>query len=98
VPLRTPNGDDLMAHVVTGACQGCTHTLCVTVCPCDCFRDGGDMLYIDPDSCTDCELCTGECPESAIFFEGDVPVEQQQFIQMNAERAPNFPEITETKT
>ncbi len=86
-----------MPHVVTGACIGCKHTECVTVCPVDCFHEGADMLYIDPDTCTDCDLCVAECPEGAIFFDADVPDDQQKFIALNAERALDFPNITEKK-
>src|SRR5262245_29701498 len=38
-----------MAYVVTAPCFGCKYTDCVTVCPCDCFHEGDQMLYIDPD-------------------------------------------------
>lgn len=87
----------LMAHVVTGACIGCKHTECVTVCPVDCFHEGEDMLYIHPEVCVDCDLCVHECPESAIFADEEVPDDQKGFIALNAERAPNYPNITEKK-
>ena len=38
-----------MAFVVTEPCFGCKYTDCVVVCPCDCFREGEQMLFIDPD-------------------------------------------------
>jgi hypothetical protein len=37
-----------MAYVVTEPCFGCKYTDCVVVCPCDCFREGEQMLFIDP--------------------------------------------------
>ena len=37
-----------MAYVVTEPCFGCKYTDCVVVCPCDCFHEGDQMLFIDP--------------------------------------------------
>ena len=48
-----------MTHVVTEACIKCKYTDCVDVCPVDCFREGPNMLVIDPDECIDCTLCDG---------------------------------------
>ena len=45
-----------MPFVVGSPCVGCKDTACVTVCPVDCFYEGPDMLYIDPDECIDCAL------------------------------------------
>jgi ferredoxin len=53
------------------------------------------MLVIDPDECIDCTLCVAECPVEAIFAEDDVPVEQREFIAVNAELAKAWPAITE---
>jgi len=52
---------------------------------------------IDPDECIDCTLCEPECPIEAIHAEDDVPDEQQQYIQLNAELAKIWPVITEKK-
>ena len=38
-----------MAYVVTEPCFGCKYTDCVVVCPCDCFHEGEEMLFIDPE-------------------------------------------------
>ena len=86
-----------MAFVVTAPCHGCKDTACVAVCPCDCFREGADMLYIDPDECIDCAACVPECPVEAIFFEDDVPPEWRAFVDLNAELAPKLPPITEAR-
>lgn len=86
-----------MAFVVTQACFGCKYTDCVLVCPVDAFREGEQMLYIDPDVCIDCGLCPAECPVEAIFQDTDVPAEQQEFIALNAEMSKQCPEITEKK-
>lgn len=87
-----------MAMVVTAPCNGCKYTDCVTVCPTDCFHEGETMLYIDPDSCVDCEACIQECPVGAIFHEDNVPVEWRQYIALNREMAAVLPVITERRT
>jgi ferredoxin len=86
-----------MSHVVTSACFGCKYTDCVVVCPVEAFREGEQMLYIDPETCIDCELCVPECPVEAIFAEDDVPEEERSFIQLNAEMAASSPLITDQK-
>ena len=87
-----------MAHVVTQPCFGCKYTDCVVVCPCDCFREGENMLYIDPEPCIDCEQCVHECPVSAIYYDDNVPADWREFIALNAEMAPLSPPITQKKT
>ena len=62
-----------MTYVVIESCIKCKYTDCVDVCPVDCFREGPNMLVIDPDECIDCTLCVAECPVEAIFAEDDVP-------------------------
>ncbi|MDX3907255.1 MAG: ferredoxin family protein [Pigmentiphaga sp.] len=87
-----------MTHVVTENCIKCKYTDCVDVCPVDCFREGPNFLVIDPDECIDCAVCIPECPANAILAEEDVPAEQMQFIQLNAELAQSWPSITRTKS
>jgi len=87
-----------MTHVVTKACFGCKYTDCVTVCPVDCFHEGEQMLYINPEVCIDCQQCVVECPVEAIFPDDDVPEEQVSFIRLNAEMSAVTPTITEQKT
>lgn len=86
-----------MAHVVTAPCFGCKHTDCVVVCPCECFREGEQMLYIEPDDCIDCTACATECPTQAIFQEESVPEEWREFIALNREMARTSPPITTRK-
>ena len=86
-----------MAHVVCEPCVGCKYTDCVAVCPSECFYEGEDMLYIDPDECIDCEACVPECPVEAIFREDNVPEKWKGYIALNAEMAPKCPPITEKK-
>lgn len=85
-----------MTFVVTSNCQRCRFTDCVAVCPVECFHGGEDMLYIDPDECIDCGACVPECPVEAIYDETEVPEDQQKWIQINADKAPDLPAITET--
>jgi ferredoxin len=86
-----------MTYVVTETCIKCKYTDCVDVCPVDCFREGPNMLVIDPDECIDCTLCVAECPVEAIFAEDDVPDAQREFIQLNAELAKVWKPIIEKK-
>ena len=86
-----------MAFVVTRKCIGCKDTACVTVCPCECFHEGPEMLYIDPEACIDCAACMPECPADAIFHEDDVPDEFKADIELNQNMVQKYPVITETK-
>ena len=87
-----------MAMVVTEPCFGCKYTDCVVVCPCESFREGESMLFIDPVHCIDCEACIPECPVEAIFYEDDVPEQWREYIKLNREMAAVCPAITEKKT
>lgn len=82
-----------MAFVVTQACFGCKFTDCVVVCPCESFREGEQMLFIDPESCVECDACLPECPVEAIFYEANVPADQTDFIKLNADMAKVCPPI-----
>jgi len=88
-----------MTHVVGEACIQCKYTDCVDVCPVDCFREGENMLVIDPDECIDCAVCIPECPVNAIFSEDELPQSQSHFLQINAELAqqPHWSSITRRK-
>ena len=52
--------------------------------PVDCFREGPNMLVIDPEECIDCTLCVAECPVDAIYSEDDLPDDQKDFLEINA--------------
>ena len=79
-----------MTYVVTESCIKCKYTDCVDVCPVDCFKEGPNMLVIDPDECIDCTLCVAECPVEAIFAEDDVPDSQQEWTALNKELAAGW--------
>ena len=86
-----------MTYVVTQSCIKCKYTDCVDVCPVDCFVEGPNFLAIDPEECIDCTLCVAECPVEAIYADDDVPDDQKDFIELNAELAKEWPSITERK-
>ena len=79
-----------MPFVVGSPCVGCKDTACVTVCPVDCFYEGPDMLYIDPDECIDCALCEPECPVNAIWSDDELPPEQIPFLEINEKGAEKY--------
>lgn len=87
-----------MAFVVTAACFGCKHTECVVVCPCESFHEGESMVYINPESCIDCEACASVCPTEAIFPQDQVPSEMTEFITLNREMSAILPVILERRT
>lgn len=83
-----------MTHVVTESCIKCRYTDCVDVCPVDCFKVGPNFIVIDPDECIDCAVCIPECPVNAIYPEEDVPADQREFIEINAQLSQHWPVIT----
>ena len=86
-----------MTFVVGENCINCKHTDCVEVCPVDCFYEGPNFLVIHPDECIDCALCEPECPVEAIFADDELPENQQQLLEMAAELAESWPNISEKK-
>lgn len=86
-----------MAYVITGACSGAKYTSCVDVCPVNAFREGEEMLYIDPNVCISCNACLTECPTRAIYPEASVPEDQRHYIEINAIESKRLPLITERK-
>lgn len=86
-----------MPHVVCEPCYDCRYTDCVVVCPTDSFREGERMLYIDPQTCIDCEACVSTCPVEAIYLDTNVPGEWTKYVAINAEMAAQCPVIVERK-
>lgn len=84
-----------MTHVVTEACIKCKFTDCVDLCPVDAFREGPNMLVIDPEACIDCALCVPDCPVDAIFHEADLAPSQSDYVELNASLAQVWPPIVE---
>lgn len=87
-----------MAHVVAEPCGDCKDTGCVVVCPVDCFHDGGQMLYIDPEQCIDCGACASECPVDAIYHEDLLPLELRPYRDLNVTLARQSPVIARHRT
>lgn len=86
-----------MAYVVTQHCVDCKYTDCSTVCPVDAFHEGARMLYIDPDTCVNCDACVPACPVEAIYSEENLPDKYKQFLQMNADNSKSSPGINQKK-
>ena len=86
-----------MTHVVAEPCFNCKYTDCVVVCPVDCFYEGESMLFIHPEECLDCGACIPECPVGAIFYEDHLPEPWKEYRALNAEMAPQCPNICEKK-
>jgi len=57
----------------------------------ECFHEGPNMLVIDNDICIDCSLCVPQCPIDAIFEIGDLPLDQQDWVEMNANLSQKWP-------
>lgn len=54
-------------------------------------------MVIDPDICIDCALCVPECPADAIFQDSEMPAEQSEYLEINAQLCQQWPNITELK-
>jgi len=88
-----------MAYIIAQPCVGVKDTACVAVCPVDCIhptKDEADFaaidqLFIDPDTCIDCNLCVDECPVQAIFPQADLPAEWNEYSEKNAAYFKNKP-------
>ncbi len=65
--------------------------------PADAFYEGPNFMVISPIDCIDCGLCVPECDAQAIFQEDELTEEQQVFIELNAELAEIWPNLTEVK-
>ena len=57
------------------------------------------MTYVVTETCIKCKYtdCVDVCPVEAIFAEDDVPDNQREFIQVNAELAKVWKPIIEKK-
>ena len=86
-----------MTYTVTPYCTGCKYTDCVEVCPVEAFHEGPTMLYINPETCIDCDVCVAQCPVEAIFAEDQVPEKWTQWTAINAQECENLPTISAQK-
>jgi ferredoxin len=83
-----------MTYVVTEDCVDCKYTDCAAVCPVEAFHELPDRLYINADTCIDCDACVPECPVEAIFPDTALPEHFAEWLPRNVEEAPNYPVIT----
>jgi ferredoxin len=80
-----------MTYVVTEACIRCKYMDCLAVCPVDCFREGENMLVIEPTECIDCGACERACPPRAIV--PDTHAKAARWKELNAQYARSWPAI-----
>ena len=86
-----------MAYVVAEPCINCKYTDCVDVCPVDCFYEGVNFLVIHPEDCIDCGACEPECPTEAIFEEDELPEKWRHYVDLNAQYAEEWINLTSKK-
>jgi ferredoxin len=86
-----------MTYVVTKYCDGCKYTDCVEVCPVEAFHEGPTMLYINPETCIDCDVCVAQCPVEAIYPADQVPEKWKHYTQINADESAKYPTISTKK-
>ena len=84
-----------MTYVVVELCVDCKYTDCAAVCPVEAFHELTDRLYINADTCIDCDACVPECPVEAIFADTNVPENYAHWTQINIEEAPKYPIISQ---
>lgn len=72
-----------MVYVVTEACIDVQDKSCMQECPADCIFEGGRMTYINPNLCIDCGACVSACPVDAIYYDAELPDEQEHFLDVN---------------
>ncbi len=86
-----------MSYHVTQHCVDCKYTDCCAVCPVDAFHEGPRTLYINPDTCVNCDACVPACPVEAIFSEENLPSKFQDWIQINKDGSAKYPIINQKK-
>jgi ferredoxin len=86
-----------MTYVVTAFCDNCKYTDCAEVCPVEAFHEGPTMLYINAETCIDCDVCVAQCPVEAIYPQDQVPERWKSYTELNAVEAPKFPTISTKK-
>ena len=73
-----------MTYVIGKACLDVMDKSCVEDCPVDCIYEGARSMYINPEECVDCGACKSSCRVEAIYWEGDLPDDQKQYLDDNA--------------
>ncbi|WP_341727843.1 ferredoxin [Brooklawnia sp.] len=72
-----------MTYVIALPCVDVKDRACVDECPVQCIYEGPRSLYIHPDECVDCGACEPVCPTEAIYYEDDLPDDQQEWLDIN---------------
>ncbi len=86
-----------MSYIVTQHCVDCKYTDCVAVCPVDAFHEGERTLYINPDTCVNCDACVPACPVEAIYSEENLPSQYQAYVKINVDGCVSNPVINQKK-
>ncbi|CAN5785307.1 ferredoxin family protein [soil metagenome] len=73
-----------MTYVIGSACVDVADKSCVLECPVDCIYEGKRSLYINPDECVDCGACKLICKVDAIYYETDLPEDEERHLADNA--------------
>ena len=76
-----------MTYVVCEPCVNCRYTDCVVVCPVEAFHLDDNAVWINPETCIDCDACVPECPVEAIFADSTLPDHYAEWLDLNAEAA-----------
>ncbi len=73
-----------MTYVIGTACVDVMDKSCVQEGPVDCIYEGARVLYIHPEECVDCGACKLICKVEAIYYDDDLPKDQQRHLADNA--------------
>ena len=79
-----------MTYIIALPCVVVKDRACVEECPVDCIYEGNRMLYIQPEECVDCGACEPVCPVEAIYYEDDLPEDQEEYFDINAQFFENL--------
>ena len=79
-----------MTYIIALPCVDVKDRACVEECPVDCIYEGNRMLYIHPEECVDCGACEPVCPVEAIYYEDDLPENQEEYFDINAQFFENL--------
>lgn len=82
-----------MTYVVCEPCVNCRYTDCVVVCPVEAFHLDDNAVWINPETCIDCDACVPECPVEAIFADAALPEQHAEWLPLNA-TAQDYPIIS----
>ena len=71
-----------MTYIIALPCVDVKDRACVEECPVDCIYEGNRMLYIHPEECVDCWACEPVCPVETIYYEDDLPEDQEEYFDI----------------